>query len=257
MPGKNMSIKRPIEESITLIPHKKFKCDGAVFIEAFPSVGLIGSIVGNFLVETFKLEKIATISSDYFPPVAIVRNAQPTHPMRIYGNSKIVVFLSEFVPSPELTRKISDIILGFAESNKCSMIISPEGFVFSGASEEETKVYGVGSTPGMRKLLEKNGIPQLTDGVISGVSGMLLADGEMKNMDVLCLLAETNPKMPDAKAAIKIVKTIDALVPDIEIDTTPLEAQAVMFEKMFKEAVMKAKTSLEKHDVDNFHTMYG
>ncbi|MEM3444839.1 MAG: PAC2 family protein [Thermoplasmata archaeon] len=257
MSGKEIVKKRMVEKSVRLVEKKRIKCDDAVFIEAFPSVGLIGSIVGNFLVESFKLDRVATIVSDYFPPVAIVRNSVPTHPVRIYGNEKIFVFLSEFVPDPFLTKELSDLILEIAKVKKCSMIISPEGVVYDGSGGEEGGLYGVGSTPRMRELLEKHNIPSLRDGIISGISGMLLADGELNGIDVLCLLAESNPRLPDARAAIKIVHAIDKMLPEIEIDVTPLEAQAAMFEKMFKESVEKAKTSLAKHDIDSFHTMYG
>ncbi|MGB9635758.1 MAG: proteasome assembly chaperone family protein [Thermoplasmata archaeon] len=253
---KEIVKKKMIEKSVQIVENKKIKCENAVFIEALPSVGLIGSIVGNFLVDSFKLEKIATIVSDYFPPVAIVRNSVPMHPVRIYGNDKILVFLSEFVPEPFLTKEISDLILELAKARKCSMIISPEGVVYNGA-QGEGGIYGVGSTERMRKLLAEHNISMLRDGIISGISGTLLADGELSGIDVLCLLAESNPSMPDARAAIKIVKTIDKLLPDIEIDTTPLEAQAAMFEEMFKASVEKAKASLAKHEIDSFHTMYG
>lgn len=257
MKDKEIVKKKMIEKSIRLVEEKRIKCENAVFIEAFPSVGLIGSIVGNFLVENFKLERVATIVSDYFPPVAIVRNSIPTHPVRIYGNDKMLVFLSEFVPDPFLTKEISSLILELAQTRKCSMIISPEGVVYNGSQEETHGIYGVGSTPKMRKLLEEHKITTLRDGIISGISGMLLADGELNGVNVLCLLAESNPRLPDARAAIRIVHTIDDLLPDIEIDVTPLEAQAAMFEKMFKESVEKAKTSLDKHEIDAFHTMYG
>lgn len=254
---KELVKKKFVEKSVRLIEKKRIKCENSVFIEAFPSVGLIGSIVGNFLVDSFKLERIATIVSDYFPPVAIVRNAVPLHPVRIYGNDKMLVFLTEFVPDQFLTKEISELILELAQTRKCSMIISPEGVVYNGSPEETPSIYGIGSTPKMRKLLDEHKIPTLRDGIISGISGMLLADGELNGIDVICLLAESNPRTPDARAAIRIVHTIDKLLPDIEIDVTPLEAQAAMFEKMFKESVEKAKTSLEKHEIDSFHTMYG
>ncbi|MCX8173061.1 MAG: PAC2 family protein [Thermoplasmata archaeon] len=257
MPSKEIVKKKVVEKSVRLIEQKQVKCENAVFVEAFPSVGLIGSIVGNFLVDSFKLERVATIVSDYFPPVAIVRNSVPSHPVRIYGNDRILVFLSEFVPDPFLTKELSELILELAKTRKCSMIISPEGVVYNGSSEENHGIYGVGSTPKMRKLLEEHNITALRDGIISGISGMLLADGELNGIDVLCLLAESNPKIPDARAAIRIVHILDELLPDIEIDVAPLEAQAAMFEKMFKESVEKARTSLEKHEIDSFHTMYG
>jgi len=257
MKGKEIVKKKMVEKSVRLIENKSIKCKDAIFIEAFPSVGLIGSIVGNFLVDSFKLERVATIVSDYFPPVAIVRNTLPSYPVRIYGNEKILVFLSEFVPDPFLTKELSDLILDLAQAKNCAMIISPEGVVYNGPEPESAAIYGIGSTERVRNLLKQHKISMLREGIVSGVSGVLLAEGELRGIDVLCLLAESNPTLPDAKAAIRIVRTIDALFPDIEIDVTPLETQAAMFEKMFKESVEKAKTSLKKHEIDSFHTMYG
>ena len=40
---------------------------GSVLIVGFPSVGLIGTIVANFLINTLKLEQIGIIDSSKFP----------------------------------------------------------------------------------------------------------------------------------------------------------------------------------------------
>ena len=53
--------------SVTIHELVKQKLKGAVLIDGFPSVGLVGTIVANFLINTLKLEQIGIIDSPKFP----------------------------------------------------------------------------------------------------------------------------------------------------------------------------------------------
>ena len=59
-----------MEEEIQLIEYKEVDLSNSILIEAFPTVGLVSSIAGHFIVEQLKLEEIGTISSRYFMPAA-------------------------------------------------------------------------------------------------------------------------------------------------------------------------------------------
>ena len=55
-----------MEEEIHIIEYKDVDLSNSVLIEAFPTVGLVSSIAGHFLVEQLNLEEIGTIASRYF-----------------------------------------------------------------------------------------------------------------------------------------------------------------------------------------------
>jgi uncharacterized protein len=229
---------------IELIKLKEFNLNNAVIVEGFPSVGLISPIVTNYLIGTLNLDQICALDSRDFPPISMIYAAKPKFPARIYGSEKLklCVFLSEFSPSPKLARPLASTITSFASTNKCSLIISPEGIP---ASLEEIKkekvVWGVGSTPGCRERLSQCQIPQLNRGIISGVSGVLLNEGRKQGFDVICLLIKAGPQLMDAMAAAKIVEAIDKLLPQIKIDVKPLYKRAKQIEEQLRKLRVQAK----------------
>ncbi len=121
---------------IDIIDIKETNIKGAYVIDGFPSVGLVGSIVANYLVSFLKLEQIAMVDSVYFPAISLIRDELPLSPVRVYsgafgnrGQEKIVVFVSEFQPAQEILKPLAIAMMDWAEDHKCKMMISPEGLL--------------------------------------------------------------------------------------------------------------------------------
>ena len=226
-------------DDIRIYELKRVDLKGAVVIDGFPSIGLVSSIVANYLINALKLEQIGIMDSVYFPTVSLVRNSEPHNPVRIYASDKlgeseegerVVAFISEFQPPPNMVKAIASTILDWAIEQKCGVLISPEGLVVEREEGEEpdgdgakemVSVYGVGSTGRAREMLDKQGITTFEEGVITGVAGVLLNEGKRRDFDVLSLLAEAHPDYPDARAAAKIIETIDKMLLHIQIDAAP------------------------------------
>ncbi len=136
-----------IMEDIKVYELKRKDLKGAVVIDGFPSVGLVSSIVANYLINTLKLKQIGIMDSIYFPTVSLVRDSEPLNPVRIYAGEKvlseergpeqIVCFISEFQPPPNLVKPIASTMLDWAIEQKCSLMISPEGLVIDREGEDE------------------------------------------------------------------------------------------------------------------------
>lgn len=267
---------------INIYELKKTNLRGATVIDGFPSIGLVSSIVANYLVNALELEQIGIMDSNFFPSISLIRNAQPLNTVRIYASERvrgtdeedvdqIVVFISEFQPPPNLIKPISSAILDWIQEQRCSMLISPEGLVIErpdedmdeeeegkekekeeGDSESENDIemkirnlelFGVGSTPMARKLLEDHDISPFVEGVITGVAGVLLNEGKRRDFDVVSLLAEAHSNYPDARAAARIIEVLDRLVLNIHIDSKPLYKEAEAIEMQIKSIRSQAKTS--------------
>jgi uncharacterized protein len=265
---------------INIYELKKTNLRGATVIDGFPSIGLVSSIVANYLVNALELEQIGIMDSNFFPSISLIRNAQPLNTVRIYASERvrgtdeedvdqIVVFISEFQPPPNLIKPISAAILDWIQEQRCSMLISPEGLVIERPDEEldeeeekekeeegtsdsendiEMKIrnlelFGVGSTPKSRKLLEDHDISPFVEGVITGVAGVLLNEGKRRDFDVVSLLAEAHSNYPDARAAARIIEVLDRLVLNIHIDSKPLYKEAEAIEMQIKSIRSQAKTS--------------
>jgi len=219
--------------------------DGTVIV-GHPSVGMISSIAISYLVDKLDLDQVAALDSDQFPPIALVFNNKPKCPARIYAREdlKIAAIVSEFVPSPLIVRPLARKILEWAEENGCKRIITLEGLVSSGDGEIE--IYHVNSLDKESEKMKKMRISAkpLNVGMITGVSAVLLNEGRRENFDVMCLLGEARPNIPDSEAAAKLVGVVDQIFPEIKIDVSPLLEDAKMLEERMKKLKQQAKPAV-------------
>lgn len=231
---------------------------GATIIDGFPSVGLVSTITANYLIDVLELSQIGIMDSKYFPTVSIVRNGVPLYPVRIYAGKGVCIFISEFQPAPKLIRPIAETILAFAKRKGASTIISPEGLVLDSEQDdqEEVQVYALGSTQETRDLLAKHDIQQFGNGIITGVSGVLLNLGKKDGINAISILAEANPNYPDARAAAKVIEAIDKLLPGTRIDVKPLYTEAENIEKTLR-MMQKQAAPAQAHAGDDVPGMYG
>jgi uncharacterized protein len=244
-------------EALSVTELKRMNLKDATVIDGFPSVGLVSSIVANYIVNSLELEQIGILDSIYFPSVALVRKAEPLSTVRIYageqvkseegGSDQIVVFISEFQPPNNLIKVIAKTILDWILEQKCRQLICPEGLVIEreeGSTEEsenDLEVYGIASTKRGNELLEKNDIKLFHEGVITGIAGVLLTEGKMRDFEVLGLLAEAHPNYPDARAAATVLSAIDRLLPAIKLDPKPLFQEAEGIEAQLKNLQKQTK----------------
>ncbi|HJM17056.1 MAG TPA: PAC2 family protein [Candidatus Poseidoniia archaeon] len=227
--------------SIKIHEISKQNLKGAVLIDGFPSVGLVGTIVANFLINTLKLEQIGVIDSPRFPAISIIKDGEPHNPMRLYSGeqvcndgtcNQVVVCVSEFTPPAEITKDLVNALMDWASKNGCTRIISAEGFN-SGPKEEgkDNEIYGITSTEGSRPWIEDAKVKPFTYGTVGGITGALLNEGKIRNMNVIGLLAEVNEDIPNARAAATVIKAIDELLLAIDLDPEPLLKEAQELEQ--------------------------
>jgi uncharacterized protein len=142
------------------------------------------------------------------------------------------------------------------------MLVSPEGLVIdrdsveiNEADETDLGVYGVGSTDWMREELRKNGVNEFTEGVITGVAGVLLNEGKRRDFNVATLLAEAHPDYPDARAAARVMELINKFLLHIDLDVKPLYQEAERIETQLKS--IHKQTSETKTPGQHQPSMYG
>lgn len=239
-------------DEVRIYEVKRVDVEGAIVLDGFPSVGLVSSIVANYLIDTLEMEQIGIVESPAFPTVSLVRNGQPQHPVRIYAGhppsdrpgrvaDKIVAFVSEFHPAPPIIHPLAHAILDWAQEQRCSFLVSPEGLVVDeprpgpraarSPKLADVKVYGVASTRKASELyIEPNMLP-FTEGVITGIAGVLLNEGRRRGFDVLTFLAEAQSDYPDARAAAKVIETINRILLRTPLDPVPLYTEAERIEQ--------------------------
>lgn len=237
-----------MQNDVEIIDFEDVDLDGAMVIAGFPSIGLVSTIAANYLIDALNLDQIGCVSSSQFPALSVVHTGEPLSPVRIYAGTqssgkKVVVFVSEFKPKPNLINSISEGIMKWSLDKKCKLLISPEGMVVEGKGEEDNgsvEAYAIGSTEDARKMLMEKNIAQFKNGIIAGVSGVLLNHGKQAKFDVISILAEAHPNYPDAKAAAAAINII-ALIMGVEINVEPLYAESDRIEKQLQKFHKQAK----------------
>jgi uncharacterized protein len=241
-----------LADEVRIYEIKRVDVEGAIVLDGFPSVGLVSSIVANYLIDTLEMEQIGIVESPSFPTVSLVRDGKPQHPVRIYSGTppqgrngrvadRIVAFISEFQPPPNVIHPLATAILNWVQEQRCGLLVSPEGLVVEptpGAKEHrrpskvpEVRVYGIASTRRAQELYIEPNVTPFMEGVITGIAGVLLNEGRRRGFDVLTFLAEANPEYPDARAAAKIIDTINHILLRSTLDPEPLIHEAERIEQ--------------------------
>ena len=252
-------------DQVRIYEIKRVDVEGAIVIDGFPSVGLVSSSVANYLIDTLEMQQNGIVETPAFPTVSLIRNGDPQHPVRIYagrppadragrGADKIVAFVSEFHPAPTVIHPLATAILDWVQEQRCALLVSPEGLVVEAAAHpgaarsgrgprlNDVKVYGVASTRKARELYIEPNMTPFAEGVITGIAGVLLNEGHRRGFDVLTFLAEAQSDYPDARAAAKVIETINQILLRTPLDPVPLYAEAERIEQQL--------LSIQRHAAD-------
>jgi len=232
---------------------------GYTLVEAFPGIGLVGTIAANHIVDKLKMDQIGYIKSPKFPAVTSIHDYKPMHPARIYKSDshKLIVLFSEFVIPLTAVYELAEEILRWSTLKGIDRIISLGGIVIKEGSEEK-KIYAISTTDETKRILEKNKINVIKEGATTGVSGVLLAKCAIRKIDSFSLLVETQPEYIDPDAAALLLEKLQVIL-DIKIDTKELVEEAHKIEASMKETMQgtkKVHADYKKSD-EAYGYMYG
>ena len=237
-------------DDIEIVERKDVNLNGAMLIEGFPSVGMVSSIVANYLIKTLDMEYVGSVRSRHFQPASIISGGLPMPPVRIYAGQpvdkknciceRLVVVTSEFPPPAELMQPLADKLLEWTAKKKIKIVVSIEGIINMSENQDEHTTYAIASTPAARKYLDNKKVKPMQNGIITGISGVLLHEAETKAVDAICLLSDANPQIPDARAAARLIDILDDFLPKIKLDPQPLIKEAEKLEAHVKNANMQA-----------------
>ena len=251
------------EDLVKLHEYSNNDYDGALMIVGFPSVGLVSSIAANFIIRTSKLERVAGVTADGFPPFTLVHEGVPSPQVRIYAGKRncndgepcqqIVAVAAEFMPRVDLVQPLVSRLLDYASAKGIKTVVVMEGMEQPGA--EEPEIYGVGSTEASREMLKRYEVEEMREGMVSGISGVMLFEGDMRGINVICLLGPARTDFPDARGSAKLLEVIARMLPEIKIDPEPLFKEAEEIEKQIRMAMKSVQQP--KKDAIEESIVYG
>jgi len=257
--------------------------ENAFLICCFPSVGMVSSIVGQYLLEHLKLNFSGAISDDRIPAISLVKDGRPMPPVRIYSGTpicklencdKVVLISSEFKVGGELAFSMRDAILKWAKEHKITQGIFIDAFAKKGSpppdpssgepiveyddNPDEIDFVGVAATLNGLKLLKSMEIPLLEQGLIGGMSGVVLGEARRMELNMFSILVEADPRFPDARAASALIEKLDGLLSVVDLDTAPLIEEAERIEEQIKNMLEhQLQTQGTKKDGSPNSMLYG
>ncbi|MHC1598013.1 MAG: proteasome assembly chaperone family protein [Candidatus Methanofastidiosia archaeon] len=234
---------------IDIVLKEEIKFKDPIVIEGFPGVGLVGHIAATYLVSELKIPQIGFIRTDLLPQVSMVFNGKVVPPARIYGNEKLIVFISDLAFPDIKTYPMAMALGDFMKKHNVSKSISLAGI---GTSAPTGKIFGVGSSEDILLNLSKIGIEILPMGSISGGSGALLLECHHKDIPSIALLAETYGNRPDPRSASGLLNIIGKLI-NKKIDTKMLIKEAEQLESALSKLSKDVENQTKR---DEFDAMY-
>jgi len=219
------------------------KPKNVTIIEGFPGLGLVGTIVTGFLIEHLNAKSIGKIWSNKLLPVVAIHNAIAIEPLEIFYNKKYnLVIINALSNISGLEWDIAEVLNELSTKLQAKEIISIEG-VGSQQKLKSSRTFYYTNSEKKKKLFKKIKLEELKEGIAMGVTAALLL--KTKNITHSCIFAETHTKLPDSRAAARVIKVLDDHL-KLKIDYQPLIKKAEEFESQLQGIAQQSKTAMKQ-----------
>ncbi len=214
------------DKQIKVVETNALNLKGFTFIEGFPDLGLAGTIGAKYLVEKLKFEQIGFIDSKAFLPMIRIQNGLPMHPARIYASkkNKICVVLAEQIIDNFTAPLMAEELIAWIKKKGITRVISTSGVRIP----EGKMLYAFASNEASKKIINKNNIALIDNGITSGVTALMMLALKDNDIEAFCLLGNAKNNA-DYNAAAEVVKAI-CMLANISIDVKPLLEEAKKLE---------------------------
>ena len=232
------------EEEVRIVGLEGVKTEGAKLIVGIPDVGLVGVIAASHMVQSLKMKEVGYIDSDEIPPIVVIHENEPKSPIRFYNSGGIIVLTTEIVLPPSALFTISRSITRWAKENGIETIIGITGLATPNRLEiEKPAVYGIGSTPKDREILQKAGVKPFDEGLLVGTYAVLLRECLRAGQPNITLLAEAHLQFPDPGASASIIESLNSLL-NLNIDVAELLDKAEEIRVKARELMKRTQEQL-------------
>jgi proteasome assembly chaperone (PAC2) family protein len=210
-----------------------------IVIAAMQDMGNVGSIVVNFINDSLHTRTFRTAKSQ-FPTYVIDKGGYidvPTESWEYKFTDGLIMFgggTGQPQNNQELNSLCQDVI-DISKKYSAKFIYTLGGFHTNRSLNKSPKTFVTTTSREITKQMHDMGIettPQQS--IITGFNGLILGFAKQNEIHGIGMYGELNePKIPQYRAAITIIKTLEKLTYRKLGDTTSLELMAQEFEKSF------------------------
>lgn len=210
----------------------------------FPGSGLVGTIALQYMVDQLEFDLVGTMTSRYFPPLAMMNKGVINDPVRMYVKNDIAAIVADIPIHPMICYEISNGLLDWLEPFKPKEVLTIAGIV---TNEPEKRVFGVATTQEALKRIEEHTLV-LPIGSISGIASSILTGCKIRGIPGYGLLGET-VNAPDPRSSAATIEVLNKMY-NLGLDVKPLLEQAEEIEqsmhKLSEEVQQSAETTPKK-----------
>lgn len=227
------------------------KLRNPILITGLPGIGLIGQVVGRYLVEELKAKKIANVISPHFPHQVFMTKKGG---LRIIKNSiyhfkgkkrDILILLGDIQAMSSIGQyEVAGAVLDHCKKCKVGEILTVGGYS-TGKISEDRRVFGVATSDELRAKFKKHGVVfGEAKGSIVGAAGLLPALGKLRGIEGSCIMGETHGSYIDTASARQIVLLLSKYL-DLKIDLKRLNEKAQESQKVLKKVQEEVQKTME------------
>lgn len=210
-----------MSEEVNIIERKNAPLE-ALMLFGFPDVGLVGVIAAEHLISELELTEIAYLDSRLLPPLIVLHEGLPHSPIRIFGNSKIMLAASETPIPADIMYQITYALIDWGKSKNVKLMISLSGLPVQDRQDlKELKVLAAASNQNVLKMAQDKGIETLLEGYMVGPQAIILQRCARMDLPALTLMAQCFFNYPDPEAAAEVLNGL-AKVTGIKVDVAKL-----------------------------------
>jgi len=226
-------------KTTTIVEIEKISPKKTILIEGLPGLGLVGKIASEYLVKHLNARKVAELYSPHFAYYVLVDGEGSLRLLRMEfyycssGEDKhdLILLTGDCqAQTVEGQYEVADAIIDYARKKNVDLIITLGGYqkevkdkpqVFASATRREI----------LEKALKLGAKSSPSGSPIIGAAGILVGLAKFKEIDALCLLAETYGHRPDPKAAKSLLNLLAEML-HLNIDLSDLEREISRYEQM-------------------------
>lgn len=232
---------------VTLREYKDWSLMGGTLLVSVPQFGTGGVLLTDHVLASYRMDHLAAIDCDEFPPVAMVRKGKARFPMRVHADpaSRLAVLRSELRPAPHLARPLAQLLLEWAKEKGVAQVIvldnlgaEPDG----DSDRARPPIYAVAATEAGRARVQKAGIEELDGAVLGGLVSMLLLEARFAEVDLIALVAELRSAVDEAQSPLAFAEALPKLIPELRLDLEKLRSES----KAVAETVRALQSEIER-----------
>jgi proteasome assembly chaperone (PAC2) family protein len=222
-----------MNEIVRLFARPRLK--SPVMLASWPGIGNVSIIAASYLLRKLDFKDLGEIEpSVFFDAIGVVARdnivEEPQFPQSQFyywknqgGDSDIILFIGEDQP---ITKgyELANCVLDVAERFKAKRVYTCAAALSRIHHTEQSRVWGVVTSPQMSPELAKYDLVQKGNLQISGLNGLLLGVAKERGIEGICLLGEVPmyaTRIQNPVAAVAVLGALTKML-NIEIDITEL-----------------------------------